>query len=515
MKKCLIALMLVLALLLCACSKKEVVPSGNDNSGTTVESGKKDDLENQNDDEDKEDDLVKESKKLTEAEFLTLREKLLAEEDVELPEALDLRDYKLTTRAKDQGQYVTCWIFGTTGAIESNALVNGYGEFDFSEYQLAYLSQNIPEKQDAMIAGEGFVAEGSWYDLPGRPAFVVGAFMKGYGPALEDDYPYKNIMKTLSEDAKDDAAFLGDSCYMVSAADTEKIKELVIKNGGIAVGLDATKWDDYGGVIDMNTGAVYNSTGTTIDHYLTLVGWDDNYSRDNFYFPKRPEGDGAWIIKNSWGMGVGDSGYLYVSYYDKSFFATNQLYSFTLMPKDSYDYQYQYDGGFGAGVLDNLTGTAMTFKVKEDETMTGVRVYPLPDKDGAFEGVKATVKVYKGIASAEAIEESKVIYTSEYVIKYAGYQTLKFEKGLNINKDDTILVTVTFDKPLYYAYDCPYKGQEVDQWDIARKYHVVSTANLNETFMYLTSDNAWADCAVKFKDSNMCMKVTVKKGHNK
>lgn len=512
MKKRLVALMLVLALLLCACSKKEVVPSGNDNSGTTVESGKKDDSAEQNDDEDKEDDVVKESKKLTEAEFLTLREKLLAEENVELPEALDLRDYGLTTRAKDQGQYVTCWIFGTTGAIESNALMNGYGEFDFSEYQLAYLSQNIPEEQDAMIAGEGFESDCDWYDLPGKPEFVVGPFMKGYGPALEENYPYKNITKKLSENAKDDAEFLGDSCYMVSAKDSDKIKELVIKNGGLAVGLDAINWDFYGSAIDMHSGAVYDNGGK-IDHYLTLVGWDDNYSKYNFL--NRPEGNGAWIIKNSWGMDVGDGGYLYVSYYDGSFFARNQLFSFTLMPKDSYDYQYQYDGGFGAGKVEGLTGTAMAFKVKANETMTGVRIYPLPDAQGAFEALNATVTVYKNVASTDKIDESKVIYTSEHTIKYAGYQTLKFEDGLNINKGDTILVTVTFDKAIRYAYDCPFKGKQVDQWGEPRQYHVISTANLNETFMYLTEDSAWKDCVEKAENSSMCMKVIVKNGHNK
>lgn len=35
------------------------------------------------------------------------------------------------------------------------------------------------------------------------------------------------------------------------------------------------------------------------NHCVTIVGWDDNYPRDNF--ANRPSGDGAWLIANSYG----------------------------------------------------------------------------------------------------------------------------------------------------------------------------------------------------------------------
>lgn len=52
------------------------------------------------------------------------------------------------------------------------------------------------------------------------------------------------------------------------------------------------------------------------DHEITIVGWDDNYSKDNFSVT--PPGNGAFLVKNSWDVDWGDSGYFYISYYDKS-----------------------------------------------------------------------------------------------------------------------------------------------------------------------------------------------------
>ena len=58
--------------------------------------------------------------------------------------------------------------------------------------------------------------------------------------------------------------------------------------------------------------------GISADHAVCIVGWDDNYSKDNFMEGHSPEKDGAWIVKNSWGTDWGDDGYFYLSYYDLS-----------------------------------------------------------------------------------------------------------------------------------------------------------------------------------------------------
>ena len=57
-------------------------------------------------------------------------------------------------------------------------------------------------------------------------------------------------------------------------------------------------------------------------HAVMVVGWDDNYSKDNFRDGVKPEKDGAWLIRNSWGEGTGlyyNQSYFWMSYETFSF----------------------------------------------------------------------------------------------------------------------------------------------------------------------------------------------------
>ena len=45
---------------------------------------------------------------------------------------------------------------------------------------------------------------------------------------------------------------------------------------------------------------------------MTIVGYDDTISKNKFSI--KPQHDGAWIVKNSWGTHANDAGYFYLSY---------------------------------------------------------------------------------------------------------------------------------------------------------------------------------------------------------
>ena len=52
------------------------------------------------------------------------------------------------------------------------------------------------------------------------------------------------------------------------------------------------------------------------NHAVSIIGWDDDYSKDNFLENHKPKSNGAWIVRNSWGEDYGDKGTCYVSYED-------------------------------------------------------------------------------------------------------------------------------------------------------------------------------------------------------
>jgi C1A family cysteine protease len=190
----------------------------------------------------------------------------------------DWRDLGGVTPVKDQQQCGSCWDFAATGAFESAIKIVDGVTYDLSEQQV--LSCNTGHSS----------CDGGWMS----DAYEL--FMN-FGAVGESCMPYG---------ANDGIPCTQDQCTVLAALTWyEDIPNNVnaIKNALIYGPLSTTftVYDDFYGY---RSGCYEHSGGDPINHAVVIVGWDDDMC----------DGQGAWIVKNSWGEGWGMHGYFYIKY---------------------------------------------------------------------------------------------------------------------------------------------------------------------------------------------------------
>ena len=161
------------------------------------------------------------------------------------------------------------------------------------------------------------------------------------------------------------------------------IKRLVRRNGALSVGM---MWDDA--AYDPTTAAFYLNRTLGENHGVLVVGWNDNYPRRRFGGSYgRPPGNGAFLVRNSWGASFGRRGYFWVSYYDRSFAREQDLGGLGGMTSyakveeaDNYSAIYQHDDlgvtdHWGYGVA-RVWG-ASRFTAASDQTISAAAFYTL------------------------------------------------------------------------------------------------------------------------------------------
>ncbi len=133
---------------------------------------------------------------------------------------------------------------------------------------------------------------------------------------LESDFPNQMFSQISNIEQKVESvkskAVINNFKYLrgINKEDSTTVKSYIQKYGGVLATLEGdVQWSDY-------KGGIYHKEKYTGNlHAVTIIGWDDNYSKDNFVYEK-PENDGAWLILNTWGTSWGNNGTGWVSYED-------------------------------------------------------------------------------------------------------------------------------------------------------------------------------------------------------
>lgn len=405
---------------------------------------------------------------------------------------------------KNQGTTNSCWAFASIASLETNIAMIDYknGElstniYDFSERHLEYAtSETFLNDETNDLGYNRQIGDGGNYYLS------ASYLTNGIGAVTETDMPFEDNedLIEISQINQDSATQVFDTkifpVYSVGDDNTD-IKEHIQNYGAVYAGIHgATLFssDCY----NNDTGAIYCNDDTTylIDHSVSIIGWDDDYSVDNFNENSRPSSNGAWIIKNSWGekveytleelksklfnaneqlfveesiteaslipnelieslgytiegemayMEIGDSGIMYVSYEDVNI--GKNLWGI-IKSDDSiyYDNIYQYDMYYATNLIQVDSSEIMLANNFEKITDNTEYLFEV----GITVPAECTCSVYinpNGTSKDSSDLQLVLLEAGESETLEAGYHTLEFANSIEINADEyTVVVKITNDQ---------------------------------------------------------------------
>lgn len=474
-------------------------------------------------------------------------------------------------KIKNQGNTNTCWAFATLGTLESTLSYQDYKnnntikEYDFSERHMVY-SNSRNAFFNNQINEYGYtrnIKEGSNYYL------AMNYLTNGRGAILESDMPFIDNLDNI------DISEIENKNVVTTIYDTQEfgienreeliseMKSYLSNYGGLYAQIHGANLDDSK-YYNNQTGAICTDSQASMDHAIVIIGWDDEYSRENFNENCRPQNNGAWIIKNSWGekleieldeikklnyltneaeykqmgindytelpdeffiqmltesgytpnsdnsvflLAVGDNGYMYVSYEDALIYQNVYGIKKASSTKD-YDKIYQNDIlGWSNIIVSNYSGNvyiANSFARDQSssEKLRRVSIYtPVALKNcKVYVNPNGTDKAKENLQEA-VLKEGNI--DNNTINIDAGYHSVEFSNPIELNSDGFVVILEmnSSEDVTYIALESVEDGG----WENA-------VVNENESF-YTVGDgfenNEWIDIG-SLPQANLKGNVTLK-----
>ena len=383
----------------------------------------------------------------------------------------DLRDENKLTSIRNQLECGACWTFATYAAFESYLMPGENRDFSENHMKNTHGFDNGP-------CDGGHIQMSSAY------------LTRWGGPVNESDDPYHDW-----DDRPSPGGTVQKHVYEIQwlpdrtgSQDNDAIKSALVNYGAV---MTSMRWEDDS--YDFSTSSYYYSGSDVGNHGVAIVGWDDNYSRTKFS-PSAP-GNGAFLIRNSWGTDFGDGGYFYISYYDSIVGSNCAVYFDDIDGEDpGYDTIYQYDPLGMASSIGYGSETAWggnVFTAQRDEIVGGVGFY-LPSAGSSY-----TVRVYTSVGSNPSSGTLAASHSGSQT--YAGYYTVDFS-------DDNISVTSGTKFSAVVQLTTPGNNYPVPLELFVSEYSSGASANANESWISYNG-TSWTDITTVYPTANVTIKA--------
>tara|TARA_B100000575_G_C23071592_1_gene617257 strand:- start:406 stop:1284 length:879 start_codon:yes stop_codon:yes gene_type:complete len=198
-------------------------------------------------------------------------------DDIIVPEEVDWRKENAVTHVKNQGHCGGCWAFSTTGSVEGIVAIKTGKLLNISEQQLIDCST----QEGNHGCGGGIMDYGFQYIIDNN------------GICSENDYPYQ----AMDGQCQECNPIVQINKYGNVFPRNEKILKRAVAQQPVSVAIQANLTS-----FRLYSNGVYSdfNCGTQLDHGVLIVGYGNDEVSGNDY----------WLVKNSWGPGWGENGYI-------------------------------------------------------------------------------------------------------------------------------------------------------------------------------------------------------------
>ncbi len=377
--------------------------------------------------------------------------------DGTLPQKYSSAEMGYIRPAENQYDSAGCWAFSSLGVLSAYSVKHGlydYTEADFSEAHLIWFNgKSRSEEPGDPMFGDGMNSAAP-YDEGSRLFTAAFNLAKGCGAEWEINYPFNrdnSRMGNYFEEARCNhpAAILTEAKLLKNS---KEIKQAVYDYGAAEAGIYYDEAKLYNTARRKYVNGEYVVTGNCCylnkeksgdGHNITIIGWDDNYSKSNFSPDNMPKGNGAWLCKNSWGTAWGENGLFWISYENA---VLENVMTYACVKGDEYNNIYQYDGyGFNSRLYmanKKTASAANVFTAESPLTVEAIGFYTYQNSSDTK--CEVNIDIYTdlpGECDGPVFGESAISFTTE--VSNDGYHTAVLPDSIAVDGGEKFSVVVS------------------------------------------------------------------------